>query len=181
MDVLFVPAEHRPAAQATANHRQQGVRDRQRERDDPGHGQDGSERAEWQDEAADEMDVLDPEARKPQVHRYRDLDEELLHRAAAEDVVEDAQAGDGEAAEEEREGAGAVGVEDAAESRRIEDEREERRIEAGDDGNAAKAGNADGMHFARAGDLIEQPAAMRKAPDRWNERGTHECRAKERD
>src|SRR5947208_1108883 len=149
--------------------------------DDPRDGEHDSEWAELEDRAADEMDVLDAEAREPQVQRHRELDEELLHRAAAEDVVEDSQAGDGEAAEQKRKGAAAVGVEHAAETGRVEDEGEKRRIEPGDDGNAAEARNAGGMHLPRIGDVIEQSSAAREASDHWNERATHECRAKEGD
>src|SRR6185369_7520564 len=117
----------------------------------------------------------DAEARPPEVEGDRDLDGELLHRAAAEDVVEDAQARDGEAAEEEGEGAASVGVEDAAEARRVEDEREKRRVESGDDGDAAQARDARGMHLPRVRDVIEEAAASSEPGDHRNERAADEC------
>ena len=127
------------------------------------------------------MNVLDAKPCPPQVERDRDLHEELLHRAAAEDVVEDSQAGDGQAAEEECEGAAAVGVEDAAEARRVEDEREQGRVESGDDCNATEARHARGMHLARARDVIEQTATARESPDHRYQRSAHEGRAGEGD
>src|SRR5207245_7908436 len=121
--------------------------------DDPEHRENRTERPKWNDRPAEQMNVLDSEPRPPQVERDRDLDEELLHRAAAEDVVEDSQPGDGQAAEDECKGAAAVGVEDAAEARRVEDERKQRRVESGDDCNAAEARHPRGMHLARARDV----------------------------
>src|SRR5207245_6370118 len=110
------------------------------------------------DGPAEQMDILDAEACPPEGQRDCDLHEELLHRAAAENIVKDSQAGDGQAAEEECKGAAAVGVEDAAQARRVEDEREQRRVESGDDCNATEAWHARGMHLARARDVIEQTA-----------------------
>src|SRR5438128_4007416 len=117
------------------------------------------------------MNVLNAEPCPPQVERDRYLHEELLHRAAAEDIVEDSQARDGQAAEQECKGAAAVGVEDAAQARRVENEREQRRVESGDDCNATEARHARGMHLARARDVIEQTATARESPDHRYQRG----------
>src|SRR6266478_4196152 len=105
--------------------------------------------------------------------------EELLHRARAEDVVEDAEGRDGKTAEEEGERAARVSVEEAAEPGRIEDEREKGCVETSNDCNTAQTRNTRGVHLARAGDLVEQSVATREARNRRNKRAADKGSAEE--